>query len=133
MRNNNHIQYCPKTYTRDQDKARTPEQTIENFYKRIDNFDIKILSEVKRIDNGRLDIPVYFSVCTDRAQAMTGTKKQMGKGASTTVKGFGMYGTGRTFFFFFLQSREKNFIAGDFASLREQGYPVMDSSYLASQ
>ena len=61
---------CPKTFTRDQDKALTPEQTIDNFYQRLEGFDIKILSEVKRIDNGRLDIPVYFSVCTDEARSL---------------------------------------------------------------
>ena len=63
---------CLKTFTRDQDKALTPEQTVEHFYNRFEAFDVKILSEVKRIDNGRLDIPVYFSVCTDEAQALTG-------------------------------------------------------------
>ena len=61
---NRHITFndCPKAFTRDQDKALTPEQTIDRFYEKLDGFDIKILSEVKRIDNGRLDIPVYFSV-----------------------------------------------------------------------
>ena len=35
-----------------------------------------------RIDNGRLDIPVFFSYCGPDGLAMTGTKKQMGKGAT---------------------------------------------------
>ena len=76
---NNEITFndCFKTFTRDQDKAITPEETIDRFYKKIEQFDIEILSEVRRIDNGRLDIPVYFSVCTDEAQALTGTKKQI--------------------------------------------------------
>lgn len=122
---------CPKTFTRDQDKARTPEQTIENFYQRIDTFDIKILSEVKRIDNGRLDIPVFFSVCTDEAQAMTGTKKQMGKGASPEQsKASACMELAERFSFFSFKADADNFITGDFASLRKQGYPVMDSSYL---
>lgn len=122
---------CPKTFTRDQDKARTPEQTIENFYQRIDTFDIKILSEVKRIDNGRLDIPVFFSVCTDEAQAMTGTKKQMGKGASEEQsKASACMELAERFSFFSFKADADNFITGDFASLRKQGYPVMDSSYL---
>lgn len=122
---------CPKTFTRDQDKARTPEQTIENFYQRIDTFDIKILSEVKRIDNGRLDIPVFFSVCTDEAQAMTGTKKQMGKGASPEQsKASACMELAERFSFFSFKADADNFITGDFESLRKQGYPVMDSSYL---
>lgn len=122
---------CPKTFTRDQDKAKTPEQTIENFYKRIDAFDIKILSEVKRIDNGRLDIPVYFSVCTDEAQALTGTKKQMGKGASPDQsKASACMELAERFSFFAFKADADNFVTGDFGSLRKQGYPVIDSSYL---
>ncbi len=122
---------CPKTFTRDQDKARTPEQTIENFYRKIDDFDIKILSEVKRIDNGRLDIPVYFSVCTDEARSMTGTKKQMGKGASPIQsKASACMELAERFSFFAFKANEENFIRGDYASLREQGYPLLDSGYL---
>ena len=48
---------CLKVYTRDQDKALSPEETLERFYKKIGNFTTRILSEVKRIDNGRLDHP----------------------------------------------------------------------------
>jgi ribosomal protein S12 methylthiotransferase accessory factor len=42
----------------------------------------EVLRRVKRIDTGRLDIPVYISLCGEAATAMTGTQKQMGKGAS---------------------------------------------------
>jgi len=122
---------CLKTFTRDQDKARTPEQTVEHFYNRIEAFDVKILSEVKRIDNGRLDIPVYFSVCTDEAQALTGTKKQMGKGASANQsKASACMELAERFSFFAFKAEEDNFIRGDYQSLRSEGYPVLDSSYL---
>src|SRR5210317_1515604 len=105
------FQSFPKTYTRDQDKARTPEQTIENFYQRLEMFDIKILSEVKRIDNGRLDIPVYFSVCTEEAQALPGTKKQMAKGASSIQsKAAACMKWPDLFFFFSFKANEENFI-----------------------
>ncbi|MGI9537645.1 MAG: YcaO-like family protein, partial [Desulfocapsaceae bacterium] len=125
------FQACQKTYTRDQDKARTPEQTIDNFYQRIGEFDIKILSEVKRIDNGRLDIPVYFSVCTDEARSLTGTKKQMGKGASPIQsKASACMELAERFSFFAFKADEENFVRGDYASLREQGFPLMDSGYL---
>ena len=73
---------CLKTFTVDQDKAISPEETLKTFYARVESLDLKILNEVRRIDNGRLDIPVFFSVCGDDALALTGTKKQMGKGAS---------------------------------------------------
>ena len=132
MRNNPiSFQDCPKTFTRDQDKALTPEQTIENFYRRLEQFDIKILSEVKRIDNGRLDIPVYFSVCTDEARSLTGTKKQMGKGASPIQsKASACMELAERFSFFAFKAEEDNFVRGDYSSLKDQGYPLMPSSYL---
>lgn len=130
---NNPISFhdCPKTFTRDQDKALTPEQTIENFYERLEQFDIKILSEVKRIDNGRLDIPVYFSVCTDEARSLTGTKKQMGKGASPIQsKASACMELAERFSFFAFKADEDNFVRGDYSSLKDQGYPLLPSSCL---
>ena len=76
------LQDCLKTYTTDQDKAIRPEDTVARFKEKLKQLDIDILKEVKRIDKGRLDIPVFFSVCGEDAQAITGTKKQMGKGSS---------------------------------------------------
>ncbi|MBT8332938.1 MAG: YcaO-like family protein, partial [Deltaproteobacteria bacterium] len=133
--NNHKIEFkdCLKVYTRDQDKALSPEETLERFYKKISNFDTKILSEVKRIDNGRLDIPVYFSVCTDEAQALTGTKKQMGKGASPIQsKASACMELAERFSFFSFKSTASNFITGDYAAMRSSGYPVMDSGLLLS-
>jgi len=125
------LQDCYKTFTRDQDKAISPEETIERFYQKIERFDCKILSEVKRIDNGRLDIPVYFSVCTDEARALTGTKKQMGKGASSVQsKASACMELAERFSFFSFKSDERNFIRGDYSSLRKNNYPVLDPSHL---
>ena len=53
------LQDCLKTYTADQDKALSPEETISRFKKKLENLNLDILKEVKRIDNGRLGIPVY--------------------------------------------------------------------------
>ena len=72
---------CLKTFTIDQDKAIRPEDTLARFYAQVKKLDCVIVNEVKRIDNGRLDIPVYFSICGEAASRLTGTKKQMGKGA----------------------------------------------------
>jgi ribosomal protein S12 methylthiotransferase accessory factor len=130
---NNEITFndCFKTFTRDQDKAITPEETIDRFYKKIEQFDIEILSEVRRIDNGRLDIPVYFSVCTDEAQALTGTKKQMGKGATPLQsKASACMELAERFSFFAFKANETNFIKGDYTQMRAQGYPVLAISYL---
>lgn len=122
---------CYKMFTRDQDKAISPEETIDRFFKRLDQFDIQILSEVKRIDNGRLDIPVYFSVCTDEARALTGTKKQMGKGATPIQsKASACMELAERFSFFAFKADDRNFLHGDYQQMRAQGYHVLDSAFL---
>ncbi len=69
-----------KSYTYDQDKARTPTETAEWVKSRFQEAQLDILRQTVRIDSGRLDIPVFISVCGADASLMTGTKKQMGKG-----------------------------------------------------
>jgi len=76
------LQDSYKTFTRDQDKVISPEETIQRFKERLAAAKLDILREVRRIDNGRLDIPIYFSMCGKDAHATIGTKKQMGKGSS---------------------------------------------------
>jgi len=71
-----------KGYTLDQDKILTPEETVRRFKEKLKTVDLNILEETIRIDNGRLDIPVYFSVCGRDAFEIIGTKKQMGKGGT---------------------------------------------------
>ncbi|MFC1886477.1 YcaO-like family protein [Thermodesulfobacteriota bacterium] len=72
-----------KRFTLDQDKVMTPEETVRRFKEKLKNLDMDILERTVRIDNGRLGIPVYFSMCGKDAASVIGTKKQMGKGAST--------------------------------------------------
>lgn len=122
---------CRKGFTKDQDKAITPQETVDAFYKKIDALDLKIISEVKRIDNGRLDIPVYFSVCGEDAVKTIGTKKQMGKGASPVqAKASACMELAERFSFFSFKNTDENFIVGDYDEMRERAYPVMDISYL---
>ena len=71
-----------KGYTLDQDKIINPETTVRSFKEKLTRLDLDILAETVRIDNGRLDIPVYFSRCGKDAKDIIGTKKQMGKGAT---------------------------------------------------
>lgn len=71
-----------KATTLDQDKAIDPVETVSRFRTRLKALKLDILDRAERIDNGRLDIPVYFSHCGSDARALTGTKKQMGKGAT---------------------------------------------------
>jgi ribosomal protein S12 methylthiotransferase accessory factor len=71
-----------KEATDDQDKICQPEKTVAKIKTRMRNLDLEILEQTVRIDNGRLDIPVFFSTCGHDARAVIGTKKQMGKGAT---------------------------------------------------
>lgn len=71
-----------KTYTYDQDKALAPQETVRRFRERLAGLQLDILEEVRRIDRGRLGIPVYFSVCGRDARRIIGTRKQMGKGGT---------------------------------------------------
>ena len=71
-----------KRFTLDQDKILTPEETVRRFKERLKEVNLDILEKTIRIDNGRLDIPVYFSICGRDALEIIGTKKQMGKGGT---------------------------------------------------
>jgi len=82
MKSNIAIKDCYKAYRHDQDKARNPEETVRWVRERVEKVKIDILTKTMRIDTGRLDIPVYISLCGEDATRFTGTKKQMGKGAT---------------------------------------------------
>ncbi len=125
------LQDCLKTYTTDQDKAISPEETVARFKDKLAHLNLDILKEVKRIDNGRLGIPVYFSVCGVDAISMTGTKKQMGKGASVIqAQASACMELAERFSFFTFKNNPDNFLEGDYREMRNQGYPVLDTKYL---
>jgi len=71
-----------KAFTYDQDKIFAPEDTVRRLKERLRELELDILEETLRIDNGRLDIPIYFSSCGKDAVAAIGTNKQMGKGGT---------------------------------------------------
>ena len=71
-----------KRFTLDQDKVLTPQETVQRFKEKLKEVSLDVLEKTMRIDNGRLDIPVYLSICGRDAVDMIGTKKQMGKGGT---------------------------------------------------
>jgi len=122
---------CQKQYTYDQDKACTPQETIDRFMKRLEEVNLDILKEVRRIDTGRLDIPVYFSLCGKDALQTIGNKKQMGKGSTPVQsRASACMELGERFSFFSFIKNPANFIVGDYAQLRQQGYPLLDLDFL---
>jgi ribosomal protein S12 methylthiotransferase accessory factor len=76
------LQDAVKGYTYDQDKIMSPQKTVAWFKKQAAATRLDILSRTRRIDNGRLDIPVFFSECGVDARQVIGTSKQMGKGGT---------------------------------------------------
>lgn len=76
------LKSCPKGYNKDLDKVTSPKDTVERAKKILEQFGGDILSEVKRIDVGRLGIPVYFSLYGPKARQICPARKQMGKGSS---------------------------------------------------
>ncbi len=122
---------CRKQYTYDQDKACTPQKTIDRFMRRLEEANLDILEEVRRIDTGRLDIPVYFSVCGKDALKTIGTKKQMGKGSTPVQsRASACMELGERFSFFSFIKNPDNFVVGDYDDMIRAGYPVLDIEYL---
>ena len=75
------LKSCPKRHRDELDKACSPLETVARSRAVLDRFG-GVLAETRRIDNGRLGIPVYLSMCGPRALSVMPTRKQMGKGAS---------------------------------------------------
>ncbi|WP_027370185.1 YcaO-like family protein [Desulfovermiculus halophilus] len=73
---------CTKGYTRDLDKAVSPEQTVRHIRSVLARTGHHLLERTRRVDTGRLGIPVYMSICGSKAREIMPTRKQMGKGAS---------------------------------------------------
>jgi ribosomal protein S12 methylthiotransferase accessory factor len=120
------LQSCRKQYTYDQDKACTPVETVEHFQQKLKTAGLDILKEVRRIDTGRLDIPVYFSVCGKDALETIGTKKQMGKGSTPEQsKASACMELGERFSFFSFLKNPDNFIVGDYPAMVAAGYQVL--------
>lgn len=117
-----------KGYTYDLDKLLPPAQTIARVKDRLAQVDLDILQETRRIDSGRLDIPVYLSLLGLDAQRVVPTKKQMGKGATPVQAEASalMELVERFSFFSYLAEGPLTF-----SRPREIGGQVLDFSYLA--
>jgi ribosomal protein S12 methylthiotransferase accessory factor len=120
------LQDCYKTYTYDQDKVFTPVETIRRFKERLAEVDLEILKEVRRIDNGRLDIPIYFSITGKDAREVIGNKKQMGKGSTPEQsQASACMELGERFSFFSFIKNPENFITGTYPELQAAGYNLL--------
>ncbi|MBQ9537063.1 MAG: hypothetical protein IJU79_04645 [Desulfovibrionaceae bacterium] len=73
---------CPKGSTFGLDKAVPPKTTLKNVMARLNALEGQILAGTKRVDVGRLGIPVYLSLCGPYALELLPTHKQMGNYAA---------------------------------------------------
>ena len=86
--------------------------------------DLDILEETIRIDNGRLDIPIYFSVCGRDAEETIGTKKQMGKGGTPhQSEARAVMELAERFSFFSFCKNPENFIVDEYRNVKNRALP----------
>lgn len=113
-----------KRFTLDQDKILPPEETVRRFKEKLKKLDLDILEETIRIDNGRLDIPIYFSSCGRDALAVIGTKKQMGKGATPLqAEASAVMELAERFSFFSFSKNPDNFFVDTYRNLQNRAIP----------
>ncbi|MBW2216280.1 MAG: YcaO-like family protein, partial [Deltaproteobacteria bacterium] len=121
------LQDAYKGYTLDQDKILTPEETVRRFKEKLKAVDLDILEETVRIDSGRLDIPVYFSVCGPDAEDIIGTKKQMGKGGTPhQSEASAVMELAERFSFFSFCKNEDNFFVEEYRNIKDRALPFKE-------
>ena len=113
-----------KSYTFDQDKICSPEDTVQRFKKKLKKVDLDILEKTMRIDNRRLDIPIFFSLCGKDAEAVIGTKKQMGKGGTPgQSEASAVMELAERYSFFSFCNNPENFFVEEYRNLKEPALP----------
>ena len=118
------LQDAFKKYTLDQDKIISPEKTVERFKEKLKKVNLDILKSTARIDNGRLDIPVFFSICGRDAANIIGTQKQMGKGGTPQqAEASAVMELAERFSFFSFSSNPENFMVETYAGVKGDSIP----------
>jgi ribosomal protein S12 methylthiotransferase accessory factor len=117
---------CPKRHHKELDKACPPAETVARARAILERFG-GVLAETKRIDTGRLGIPVYMSMCGPRALSVMPTRKQMGKGASPVqAEASALMELIERFSYFTFWSTDTNFAALTWTEARERFPNLID-------
>ncbi|NNK84184.1 MAG: tetratricopeptide repeat protein [Desulfobacterales bacterium] len=110
-----------KRFTLDQDKVLPPEETVKQFKKKLNQIDLDILKDTVRIDNGRLNIPVFISYYGQDAKNVTGGKKQMGKGATPgQAEASAVMELAERFSLFSFKNNPHNFIVEKYRNIKDK-------------
>ncbi len=113
-----------KGFTFDQDKIMSPEDTVQRFKSKLKKINLDILKRTIRIDNGRLDIPIYFSLCGQDAHEIIGTKKQMGKGGTPSQsEASAVMELAERFSFFSFVKNPSNFFVEKYGQIKDRVIP----------
>jgi len=113
-----------KGYTQDLDKFITPGETVRRFREKLKKINLDILKGTQRIDNGRLDIPVYFSICGQDAEEIIGTRKQMGKGGTPNqAEASAVMELAERFSFFTFKAHPGNFLVEEYRNIKDRALP----------
>ncbi|HAS90256.1 MAG TPA: hypothetical protein DCS48_13295, partial [Desulfovibrio sp.] len=114
------LKSCPKVYRKDQDKAVTPEETVSRVKALLDEKCNGVLKCTRKVDTGRLGIPVFISECGDEAREVMPTRKQMGKGASVAqAEASALMELVERFSFFSFWSKSENFTLATYSEAEE--------------
>ena len=119
---------CYKVYTKDQDKAAPPADTVARVKAVLDEKCSGVLEKTERVDTGRLGIPVFLSICGPAARAVMPTRKQMGKGASPEqAEASALMELVERFSYFSFWADEENFVRATWSEAAERfGDALMD-------
>ena len=118
------LQDAFKKFRLDQDKIITPEETVKRFREKLKKINLDILESTIRIDNGRLDIPVFFSICGRDAAKIIGTKKQMGKGGTPQqAEASAVMELAERYSFFSFSSNPDNFLVQTYGNVKSESIP----------
>jgi ribosomal protein S12 methylthiotransferase accessory factor len=113
-----------KGYTLDLDKAVPPKETVSRFKEKLKTIDLDILENTVRIDNGRLDIPVYISICGKDAEKTVGKKRQMGKGGTPhQAEASAVMELAERFSLFSFSRNSNNFIIEEYRNIKDRALP----------
>jgi len=124
MDNNFIIKDAIKCNNADQDKIIPPEETVNSFKEKLKKIDLDILEDTVRIDNKRLNIPVYFSICGNDAYVLTGTRKQMGKGGTAQqAEASAVMELAERFSLFSFRNNPENFLIEKYRNIKDKAIP----------
>lgn len=113
-----------KTYTLDQDKVLSPQETVARLRERLAQVRLDVLQKTVRIDHGRLDIPVFVSLCGSDALKVMPTKKQMGKGATPAQAEASAVMELVERYSFFSFRREGPFVRASYSEVQDRALPL---------